>query len=300
MAAIRGVALADLHVGSRVGLANPKETPASDAGAPVRAGLFRCWEESVSGPHAKPDVLLVVGDCVEGGNRKQSGIGTWTTDLLEQADHAVELLRMWHADRIFMIRGSGYHVEANNSGLQIEEYIARQLGAEEYPNQEHLKPARRDRSGWSWYLRLAGVNMHISHKISVSKVFHYQSTPTARQLLNARLNNGLRRVLSKDEDSKLRVVIRAHAHYYNTVGYSGSDGYVLPCWKALDEWMLAGGPIEISPDIGYLGFHCEDGVWSYDKRLFHLEDVQPPPYTVIKPRNGNGRSRARSRAKASG
>jgi 3',5'-cyclic AMP phosphodiesterase CpdA len=292
---MRIVAISDLHVGSDVALADPKYAGKRGKGAPIRAALFDLWQQAVHGKWTKPDVLIVCGDAVEGQNRKQSGIGIWSTDLIEQADHATDLIRMWGAKRIYMVRGSGYHVDAANSGLQVEEYIARNLNAEEYPNQEHIDPEHRDRSGFDWYLDLDGVVFHCSHKISVSKVFHYQSTPTARQMLQARLNDRLRHeVTAQGKIRKIQVILRGHAHYYNTVGFSGSEGYVLPCWKALDDWMLGNGPLDISPDIGFLGFETNHGTYTREKNLWSLGNVAPPPLVVVG--GGKGKRPANRRA----
>lgn len=274
---MRIVALADLHVGGRAALAAPEVSCINDMYAPVRAALFENWRAAAEGPWASPDALIVNGDAVEGKNKKKGGIGTWTTDLLEQADHAEELIRMWKAKRVYIIRGSGYHVDAD--GLPVEEYMARRLGAEEYPNQRHIPKEKRQRSGWHWYLRFYDVTFHVSHRISVSRVFHYQSTPTARQMLNAKLNDQLRHGLAKH---KVRIVLRAHAHYFNTVGYSGSDGFVMPCWKAQDDYMLEKGPLDISPDMGFLGFEVEGENYRYEKNLFELSDVQAPPLSVVR------------------
>lgn len=287
---LKVVSLADMHVGSDYALADPKVT-GDRPGRAVRSALYGIWREASGGPWHRPDVLIVAGDCVEGQNRKSGGIGTWTTDLLEQADHAAKLLRMWDAKSIYMVRGSNYHVAAAGSGLQVEEYIARKIGAVEFPNQDGIEPEDRDRSGWEWYLDLGGVVFHVSHKIAVSKVFHYQSTPTARQMLQARLNDRLRHELTEygGERRSIQVVLRAHAHYYNTVGFSGSEGYVLPCWKGLDEFMLSNGPLDISPDIGFLGFTIENGGYSREKNLWTLGDIQPPPLSVVGRRVGENR-----------
>jgi len=272
---MRIVALADLHVGSRVALADPAISGAADMYHPVRAALFERWQAATIGPWGKPDALIVNGDIVDGRNKKKGGLGCWTTDLLEQADHAVELLKMWGAKRIYIVRGSDYHVEADS--LPVEEYVARQLNAEEYPGQENV-PGVHVRSGWHWYLRFEEVTFHVAHKISVSKVFHYQSTPTARQMLQAKLNDQLRGELPKH---RVKIVLRAHAHYFNTVGFSGSDGFVLPCWKTLDEYMLKSGPLDISPDLGFLGFEVNGESYRYEKNLFSLSAVQRPPLTVV-------------------
>jgi len=270
------VGVADLHVGSRVGLADPKTTPTSDAGAPIRSALFDIWGTATTGKWKSPDVLIVNGDAIEGPNRKGKGLGTWSTEGREQIDEAVHLLRMWKARHIYVIRGSNYHVDRD--GDAAEEILAQKLKAEVYPNQEDVDRDRRVRSGWHWYLHLAGVTFHVAHHIAVSKVFHYQSTPTARQMLQAKLNDQLRHTIEK---YRTDIVLRAHAHYYNTVGFSGSQGYVMPCWKGLDEFMQTKGALDISPDIGFLAWEICDGEARFHKELWGLQDVQPAPLSCL-------------------
>lgn len=279
---LRVVALGDLHVGSTVAVADPGSTPTNDAAAELRSRLFDRWRESAEGPWSRPDVLIVNGDIVDGQNPKGGGLGTWTNDLFHQADHAVQLLRMWRAKKIFVIRGSNYHVQAGRTGLHLEEYVARQLGAEPYPNQENVEPEARERSGWEWYLNLGGVTFHVTHKVGVARVFHYRTTPLARQMLQAKLNDQLRHEM--DKNLRIRVVLRSHAHYYITVGHSGSDGWILPCWKALDEFMLSNGPLDISPDIGFVGYTIKDGKLGYEKNLWELTEVRRAPLSIVRQR----------------
>jgi hypothetical protein len=287
--ALRTVALADLHTDSEVGLANLEEKEyraQSDLFAPVREALFETWRTCTKSQRwGEPEVLLVDGDLIEGQNKKHTGSGVICTNLRRQCAHAAALLNMWRARKVFVFRGSGYHVEVNGSGWQAEEYAASLVQrAQIFPNQAHVPAAEKERSGWHCYLTLAGLTFHVAHKVGVSKVFHYQSTPVARAMLQARLNDMLRHEINT---WKTRVILRAHAHYYNHVEYSGSDGWVLPCWKGLDEHMMEGGSLDISPDIGFVGFEIHAGKLVYEKNLFKLADVQPPPHVVI----GEGRRR---------
>ncbi len=272
----RIVALADMHVGSAVGLALPDETP-NDCWRKVRRAIYGAWERCVD-RYGGPDVLIVNGDIVDGQNRKKAGACIWTTDLMAQADMAAELLGKWKAGKIFVIRGSDYHVDAGNSGLNVEEIVARNICAEEYPHQEDVQVDRRNHSGAHWYITIEDVTFHVSHKISISRVFHYQSTPTARQMLQAQLNNQLRHEMG---NAKIKIVLRAHAHYFNALAFSGSFGCVQPCWKALDEYMVANGPLDISPDLGLLQFIVDGENYSYEKCLFHLSDVQKAPRSIV-------------------
>lgn len=258
------VAIADLHVGSRVGLS----TGWSNAeGKAIRSAILDKWDDSVNGPWKRPDILLVLGDCVDGPNKKEGGIGTTTNDMLEQADEAVELIKMWKAKEVYIIRGSGYHVSPSGSGLQVEEYIGRQLDAIPLPGQ------KKNRSVWHLYLTVDGYTFHMAHKIGVPKVFAYKSTPIARQVMAAKLVNQLKTY-------KVNMVLRAHCHSYVSVDYHSSGGMTLPCWKAMDDYAQREGSVEMVPDLGFVGFKIEDGAADWKKNLFHVIDVQPAPHIV--------------------
>ncbi|MDZ7378847.1 MAG: metallophosphoesterase [candidate division KSB1 bacterium] len=270
----RVVVVSDLHVGSRVAVADTRIVRCKDSSSRVREALFERWMQAVEAER-RPDVLIVCGDTIEGQNRKKSGCGLWTSDILEQCEHAVHLLQMFKGKQIFIVRGSDYHVSVQ--GLPAEEVIARRLGAVECPGQSGVPKAMRDRSSWEWYIEVGGVVFHAAHRIGVSKVFHYQSTPNARQLLQAKLNDRLRH-----SRRRIQVVLRGHAHYFNAVMYSGSAGFILPCWKGYDEYLLHEGPLDLSPDIGYLVFYCEDGKWQFEKHLTSVMEIQPAPLYVCR------------------
>lgn len=280
---LRVVAVADLHVGSEVGLSFPDETPLHDPGRPARDGLFHSWQSSVEGKHKRPDVLIVNGDCVEGVNRKGGGLGVWTADPMVQVDQAAELLKMWKAKQTFIVQGSNYHIKEGN--VQVEECLAQKVGAEVFPGQSHTKVDRRRRSGKHWYLSLEGVTIHVAHKVGVSRVFHYRTTPLSREMLHSRLNDLLRHQM---KEQRVRLVMRAHAHYYLWVEHSGTEGVILPCWKALDDWMLERGALDISPDVGYVSIQISEGRMTHDKTLFPVEAIQPVPFTRVDLR-GRGR-----------
>jgi len=103
--ALRCVVISDLHVGGNYSVSDP----AACGNRPVCGALYETYASAATGRHTRPDVLFVMGDAVEGQNRKEGGVGNWTNDLLEQAKHAAELINMWKAKAVFVIRGSGYH-----------------------------------------------------------------------------------------------------------------------------------------------------------------------------------------------
>jgi len=286
--AIRAVLTGDMHVGGVVSLADPSVTRA-DQWSVVREQLFHWWTEAATGPWANPDLLVLNGDLTEGVNRKENALGLWAQDPDDQVRHAVELTEMWGAKQKVVTRGSGYHGKVGN--IPVEEHFAREAKAMPYPNQP--KGKERMHSGHQWYLTLNGRTFHIQHHVPVSKVWHYRTTPLARELLYSKVNDALR---YDPGGFKTTVTVRSHAHYFNYVEYGSTRGWVLPCWKGLDEFLLSRGGVAISPDIGFVGVEISpEGEIYFEKHLWPIELAQKPPHVVIggPPRGGK---RQRSRA----
>ena len=95
---MRVVFLADLHVGSRTGLAIADETPRDDAGYPIRTALDAAYREKARNSEwHKPDALVVAGDAVEGQGRKGSGVDCWSGPPRPQTDLVAVLSCMFRA-----------------------------------------------------------------------------------------------------------------------------------------------------------------------------------------------------------
>lgn len=297
----RIVAIADMHVGSDVALALPDDGSAQDQGYNIRQELYRRWQDCASGPWHAPDALIIDGDIVDGANSRKGGYGLWTTDLDEQAESAAELIKMWDAKEIYILRGSAYHVQLQNSSMFVEERVARLVDAVEYPDQGHVSARKRERSGWHWFLSVNNITFHVQHKISVSKLWHYRTTPLAREMLWVKLH-GTINVQTGPEDKDVeektakeissafglrdfrepKMILRAHAHYYLNVNYGTSSGWNLPCWKCLDDFAAAGSPLAIGPKIGMVGFEISDnGEVRHEANLGDATDFQPAPHSVI-------------------
>lgn len=276
----RVVAFGDTHTGSIWGLCTKKGLKRSDIGTPIREKFLALWTQATKSRWAKPDVIILDGDLADGKGRKSGGVEQWTPDLLTQVSEAAELIDMWGAKQIIVAQGSDYHVAIDNTGVNLDEMVARELKADFYPNTEHLEGDKsRPRSGEHWYLTVGGYTFHISHKIGVSKVFSYRSTPITREMLHLKLNDALRHSMEK---YKTRCVLRAHAHYYWHCESPSSHGFNLPCWQGITPYMAKEGPLAISPSIGFVGFEIENGKMTYEANLCTLEDVQAPPHRIIR------------------
>jgi len=282
---LKAVFIADLHIGSHYALANPDDVPRYAPGKKIHKRLFDLWRKCIDSPWHAPDFLVLDGDIIDGKGRRAGGAEQWTTDFITQAEAAIELIRMWKAKKIVVVRGTDYHVSPDYSGLYVEEWLARKIGAEEVSNQGHIPKERRDHSAWETTINVGGVVIHIAHAIGLSRVFHYMSTPIARAMLNAKLNAAIlaedERLKKKMKKIRPRIVIRAHAHYYWMCDTSNSTGIILPAWQARTPYMLKKGIIGYGPKIGFVGIECKEGEFRVEKKTWGVESVQRPNYLVF-------------------
>jgi len=289
------VLVADIHIGSNYAVADPDvATSGSKSDREVRANLYAAWKAATK--HTKwgePDALISVGDAVDGKGFKSGGVEQWEPDLTSQADHAADLISMWKAREYYVIIGSPYHVAAGNTGIYVEELMARKLNAMPYPY------GKNQHSGFHWFLTmLGGTTMHVAHHVGISRVFAYRSTPIAREMMGLALNDPMRHVRELESTArkqgrgklweqdlaafKTTIVVRAHAHYSWICIAGNSAGFDLPCWSVLTPYMQMRNPVGMLPDIGFVGMEFnEDGTWSYEMCINRVESMQRPPHTIV-------------------
>ena len=183
------------------------------------------------------DFVIANGDLCEGPNRREYGLGNWTTSLLTQVDAAADLLAGLRAKKYAVTEGSGYHVGPQTTlDQQVAEALKAKTNAEiQYGPDIEVVVGDQYR-------------IHACHNIGVSQVFHYRTTPLARELLNARVND--------EEYGKFDGLVRAHAHYYCYVEFGKSWGAIVPGWKMKDEYLRRKG-LGFLPKIGWFALEID-------------------------------------------
>ena len=223
--------VSDLHVGSKVsimpdevnlGEAERKNTIRSN---PLQKFIYKQWEHMVDSV-GKVDACIVLGDSVEGSNRKSKGSGLWTPDISDQVSVASSLLSMVKTTKYVGVQGSFYHVEDNTSS---DKAVIDALGGT---------------FGDELVVNSGKTRIHCSHAVGVSSsATAYRPTPIAREMMLATIN--------KEEYGKYDLILRGHAHYYVEVRFGSSKGVICPCWKGRDEY-VARKTLAFLPHLGYL------------------------------------------------
>lgn len=260
MAKIVSVIVNDLHAGSRF-------SPGPDQ--PV---LMDFWKK-VAKKWRNPDRLICDGDLIDGLQYRSNLDECWTTDLQEQADHALNMLSMYGAKTHYVIRGTPYHTQTK--GVDLEEYIGKELGA--------VKETVLGKERYSTQFKLINMApkgapprvLHVAHHMSGTKWFAYYGTAISREMGNMMLNES--HWVDRNVHEKIWGIVRAHVHYY---WYSESDSRIM---LVSPPWQLATPFVNkihaSSPPLGSLGavritVH-EDGTWDVEKELLKTKELLP-------------------------
>jgi predicted MPP superfamily phosphohydrolase len=191
--------ISDTHCGSRLGL-----TPPGYADLTAQQWLNDFWDFYTTkcaevGP---VDALILNGDMIDGQGYKDNKHHI-TTDMHKQTDMAIEVARVPDAGAVYMVKGSGYHVDG---GAEFEEYIGDALDTVAEPELR---------------LEVAGRKLQFRHHVGRSDTPYGQYTQVGKELINEMLQSALEEYESAD------LLGRSHVHYYVEVGMAdGSRGVV--------------------------------------------------------------------------
>lgn len=244
--------IGDMHVGSNVALMpeevmtdkTEKENCQLIKASPVQQKILKKWYEMID-TEGKVDALVVNGDSVDGYNRKNNGIGCWTTDMDVQMKTARSLIKEVHYKKLYGTQGSLYHT---NNNISVDKLIIDSLGGN-FSNDLSLKAD--------------DIRMHFSHKVGVSgTTWQYRTTPIAKEMVMNELN--------QMDFERFQIIARNHAHYYCAVQFGKSLGLICPCWKGRDEFVRLIG-LAFNPSIGYVVLEINGSHYEWRHNLMHLK-----------------------------
>ncbi|MDO8659505.1 MAG: hypothetical protein Q7K54_02790 [Candidatus Parcubacteria bacterium] len=253
------VFLSDTHVGSDFALM-PLEVELFDGGqkitaSPIQQELFKSYEK-LTDEWKNPDILVLNGDIIDGKSKKDFGANVWSTSYNDQINAAIELIDMFKAKKIYVIRGTEYHVSVE--GEPAEEILGERL---------HAVKHRNNYSVYKRYLKIEDVVFQVAHAIGSTKVFMYRATSITREIAMALLN--------ASHEYKADVIVRGHAHYAWESGSPGHMGFILPGWQLQTPFMVRMSPAGAIPDIGALRFEVDGYNFNWEWKTYKLDAERP-------------------------
>lgn len=217
---LRVALIADMHCGHVAGLTPPgwQLRPTEPDGAmsgkrekwvALERALWARYRALVAkiGP---VDLLIVVGDCIDGRGPKTGGTELITTDRNQQVEMAVRCIEEWRAGKIVMVYGTDYHVG---------EY-------ENYEDAIHDK-IKADKIGAHEWVDVRGLVLDVKHHVSSSSVPHTQGTAISRDALwNAIW-------AARQEQPQADMIVRAHIHSYFRFETALWSGLTMPALQGM-------------------------------------------------------------------
>jgi len=233
------LAISDLHCGSSTAICTP-DPEISDLDTTYKPNklqkeLYSVWNECIDELHQKPEVLVLNGEPIDGGNFKGLGKQSWSTNLEDQMKDAEKLIKKIPHKNLLLTRGSGYHVDLQ--GTNFEEIFAEKMKAQKYR-------AFGGSGNTDYYalFEMNGKHFNFSHHVGFNKWASYRTTALAREMAGM--------VFEKDKVGRADVIVRSHVHYFVHVEFVHTHGIITPAWKYPDGHLFRGGVAGTTPDIG--------------------------------------------------
>ena len=234
--------VSDLHTGSRYSLF--PEGVITEEGNPLSLNdgqkqILEYWEDFMGKvKERRIDALFILGDCTQGKNHKEFGIGLMTSDLDTQKRAVVRLLEPLKKDiregrtKLAMVSGSGYH-EAGDT--RVHKDIADMIMGEED------SPAFY---GLLANLRIRDKIVNIQHGVSASY--------STRAAVMDRESSFAREAEAEGRIPHIDAFVKGHWHRFQSVQTKDMLMLQVPGWAAWIPWKgaLGGTYPKIYPEIG--------------------------------------------------
>ncbi|WP_143305506.1 hypothetical protein [Marispirochaeta aestuarii] len=175
----------DMHCGHLLGLTPPDWHRNDCTSWQIPAWHFY---QSIVEQIGPVDDLIVNGDAIDGPGKKET-TSHLTTDIGEQCRMAEQIISLPKADRIHIVKGTGFHTDGDTA---YEDILAGAFGLKAH---DELR------------LEVYGRKIHVRHVVGRSDIPYGQQTQMQKELINDILQAEFEDYQSAD------ILLRAHDHY---------------------------------------------------------------------------------------
>ncbi len=256
-----GIIISDPHCGHRVGLTHPvyqqkplekDNSTKKDKWYRTRVELWDKFDWILNDLPERPQIVLSLGDNIDGNGKRSGGVELLTTDREEQSDMAVKVYQKIRTKaargvKIWGVYGTAYHTGEQEDWENI---VAERAGF--------------DKMGSHEWVDVNGCIIDMKHHSGSSAIPHGRATPINRERLwNAMWSE---RKLAPKAD----VILRGHAHFY--MGIDGPNYTCIAC-PALQGMGSKYGSRRCSGivDWGLIYFEVDDkGNFEYKKYIMQI------------------------------
>lgn len=196
--------ISDTHSGHLMGLTHP-DYPNEKEIAAIMSPLWKWWMKTKQKEY---DVLLHLGDCIEGDDKKDAGF-LRLPDISKQQENCVKILKSANAKKHIFVYGTPYHSSSGN--IDYEKDIAEEMGDKNI--------------SWCRKVNIDGVKFNLSHTIGKT------STPVGGDIMLRKALIWNRLLSEVDGDDKADVILRGHVHEFRKIEDTESIVLTLPALK---------------------------------------------------------------------
>ena len=246
----RILVISDFHCGHLTGLTPPKWQWQNDSEAPWRKKVreYQQWAWNTFTAHLdefRPfQRLIVLGDCVDGKGRLSGGNEQLTTDMNEQVDMAVAVIKATKVPKhnVIITRGTGYHTGIDNDW---EDGVARELKCQ---IDNHA------------FIKVNGVGISARHFVGGTQV----PTGKATSILREQVSND-QWCREYKEHPNANIFLRGHIHRTITIDEPSTLSIIAP---ALQGWTDFGAKkCSLPVHFGIIVIDINDkGEWQWYRR----------------------------------
>lgn len=196
------VVISDTHCGNRVGLTPPFWQWGQYA--LLQHAMWDWYTKQVK-QIGRPDILLTLGDLIDGRQEKSGGNDLIVSNRDTQCRMAEECVNIWKAKKVYMVRGTPYH-----TGIleEKEDAIAANVDA--------VKIADR------LFIDIDGYNFDLAHHVNTGQLPHTKTSGIEKDALHDLLWS-----TREDGHPPIDVILRGHSHIYKAI--DDEDGLRMLC-----------------------------------------------------------------------
>lgn len=220
--------LGDTHCGSHFGLWPEEDLPPSAKWSGVRY-LNECFDHLLAAWPEQLDLLVLMGDLIDGNQRKAEATGLFTASLGEQVDGAIRVLApiAKRAKKIIRVTGTEYHEGYHRALEKLDLSLGVRMAAQVID------------------VDLSGQILNIAHHPSGGSAL-YLGTKTDRESLWSMIAEVARKV------PPARWIVRAHLHEYHRQEGQHRSVVLTPGFKLQDHYAKKGNYFRWQPSLGGL------------------------------------------------
>jgi hypothetical protein len=227
--------IGDTHCGSHYGLWPTEDLPGGAAGSKYKGirYLNRCFQNLVD-EWPELDLLVLMGDLVDGKQRKSSGTGVFSTKMSDQVAGAIVVLEPLakKAKTIVRVHGTPYHEEFDGCLADLD----RALGV------KHTDQVIN--------INLDGKILNMAHH-PIGGSLLYSGTGVDRENVWSTVAAAQKKVPNQ------RWIFRAHKHEYCHLENKQKNVVQLPCWELPTPHAVKQNYWRFQPDIGGVLMHAD-------------------------------------------